>query len=59
MTDRTSSGPAGTPQATRSVWTRRYPYVPPESSNDFLEHYSKPQLIEKKKSPRAASNESR
>src|SRR6266446_1350470 len=25
ITDRTSSGPADTPQATRSVWTRRYP----------------------------------
>jgi len=24
------------PQATRSVWTRRYPYVPSESSNDFF-----------------------
>src|SRR5689334_6521259 len=36
MTERTSCGPAGTPQATRSAWTRRYPYVPSESSNDFL-----------------------
>ena len=35
MTERTSSGPAGTPQATRSAWTRRYPYVSSESSNDF------------------------
>ncbi len=35
MTDRTSSGPADTPQAARSVWTRRYPYVPSDSSNDF------------------------
>ena len=36
ISDRTSSGPAGTPQATRSAWTRRYPYVSPESSNDFF-----------------------
>ena len=35
MMDRTSSGPAGTPQAARSAWTRRYPYVPSDSSNDF------------------------
>ncbi len=35
ITERTSSGPAGTPQAARSAWTRRYPYVPSESSNDF------------------------
>ena len=36
ISDRTSSGPAGTPQATRSAWTRRYPYVSSESSNDFF-----------------------
>ena len=36
ISDRTSSGPAGMPQATRSVWTRRYPYVSSESSNEFL-----------------------
>ena len=24
-----------TPQAARSAWTRRYPYVPSDSSNDF------------------------
>ena len=35
MTDRTSSGPAGTPQAARSAWTGRYPYVSPESPKDF------------------------
>ena len=29
-------GPAGTPQSARSVWTRRYPYVSSESSNDFF-----------------------
>ena len=36
MTDRTISGPAGTPQAARSAWTRRYPYVSSESSKDFF-----------------------
>ena len=36
ISDRTSSGPAGTPQATRSAWTRRYPYVSSESPNDFF-----------------------
>ena len=46
ITDRTSSGPAGTPQATRSVCTRRYPYVPSDSSNDlFTIRASSPRLF--------------
>ncbi len=36
FSDRTSSGPAGTPQATRSACTRRYTYVSSESPNDFF-----------------------
>ena len=33
--DRMELGLAGMPQAARSAWTRRYPYVSSDSSNDF------------------------